>query len=213
MPSSKVTVALHTWLRLASQRIFPRFIFEVQPLPAWVAGDSVRLIAGIYQLPSTTIDSFRTRTQAILNGIYCVPLNLLKEEQNVDLARSTWIITGSNHSDLDALVYILQRQRGLVSQMIWPTAIIWMVRNMPVDALHCTTESWHCWSSVFSCLLQFSDSCSRLQEVMVMAITNAAQNGHSSARQKCFLQCLGRAIFLPRLSFLLDSFAPCHPPQ
>ena len=112
--------------------LFPDSVFEVQPLP--VAGDSVRLIAGIYQLPSTTIDSFRT--QALLNGIYCVPLNLLKQEQNVDLERSTWIITGSNHSDLDALVSILQRQRGLVSQMIWPTAIIQMVRNIPVDVLH-----------------------------------------------------------------------------
>ena len=208
MPSSKVTVALHTWLRLASQRIFPRFIFR-GTTTASLSGRGFCRVSCRYL--STPQHDYRLIAHS--GGIYCVPLNLLKEEQNVDLEPSTWIITGSNHSDLDALVSILQRQRGLVSQMIWPTAIIWMVRNMPVDALHCTTESWHCWSSVFSCLLQFSDSCSRLQEVMVMAITNAAQNGHSSARQKCFLQCLGRAIFLPRLSFLLDSFAPCHPPQ
>ena len=63
--------------------------------------------------------------------------NLLKEEhaQNVDLARSTWIITGPNPSDVDALVASLQpRRRGLFSQMIWPTAIVQMVRDM--DALH-----------------------------------------------------------------------------
>ena len=111
--------------------LFPASVFDVQPL----AGDSVRLVAGIYQLPSTTIESFRT--QALLNGIYCVPLNLPKEEhtQNVDLARSTWIITGPNPSDVDALVASLQpRRRGLFSKMIWPTAIVQMVRDM--DALH-----------------------------------------------------------------------------
>ena len=86
-------------------------IFGVQP------GDSVRLVAGIYQIPSTTIESFRTR--ALSNGSYCVPIKLPKEErlQHVDLARSSWIITGPNPSDVDALIAILQ-PRGLVSQIM-----------------------------------------------------------------------------------------------
>ena len=106
--------------------LLPASVFGVQP------GDSVRLIAGIYQLPSTTIDSFRTR--ALSNGIYCVPLDLLREEhtQKVDLAWSTWIITGPNPSDIDALVAILQPQR-IISQRR-PTTIMKMVRDM--DALH-----------------------------------------------------------------------------
>ena len=102
-----------------------------QPL----AGDSVRLVAGIYQLPRMTVESFRTR--ALSNGMYCVPLDLLKEKhtQNVDLTRSTWIITGSDPNDVDALVAILHPRQGLVSQMmIWPTAVKQMVRDM--DALH-----------------------------------------------------------------------------
>jgi hypothetical protein len=108
--------------------LLPASGFGVQP------GDSVRLVAGIYQIPSTTIESFRTR--ALSNGIYCVPLKLLKEErtQNVDLARSTWVITGPNPSDVDALVAILQL-RGLVRvSQIWLTTIVQMVKIM--DALH-----------------------------------------------------------------------------
>jgi len=107
--------------------LFP--VSRVQPL----AGDSVK-VAVICQLPNTTIESFRT--QAFSNGLYYVPLNpLLKEEhmQNVDLARSTWIITGPNPSYVDALAAILQPQRGLVSQ-IRLTEIIQMVKDM--DALH-----------------------------------------------------------------------------
>ena len=107
--------------------LFPASVFDVQPQ----GGDSVRLVGGIYQLPSTTVESFLS--QALSNGIYCVPLNHLKKEQNDDLARSTWIITGPNPSDVDSLVAILQPRKGLVSQMIWPTAIIQMVRGM--DAL------------------------------------------------------------------------------
>ena len=104
----------------------PASVFGVQP------GDSVRLVSSIYQVPSTTVNSLRTR--ALSNGNYCVPLKLLKEErmQNVDLARSTWIVTGPNPSDVDALVAILQ-QRGFVSQ-IRSTTIMQMVRDM--DALH-----------------------------------------------------------------------------
>ena len=47
-----------------------------------------------------------------------VPVKLLKEEcmQNVDLAWSTWIITGPKVSNVDALVAILH-PRGLVSQI------------------------------------------------------------------------------------------------
>ena len=131
MPSSKVTVALHTWLRLTSQRIFPRFIFR-GTTTASLSGRGFCRVSCRYL--STPQHDYRLIAHSGSN--YCVPLNLLKEEQNVDLEPSTWIITGSNHSDLDALVSILQRQRGLVSQMIWPTAIIQMVRNIPVDALH-----------------------------------------------------------------------------
>ena len=92
--------------------LHPDSVFGVQP------GDSTTLVAGIYQVPSTTVESFRTR--ALSNGIYCVPLNLVKEEeeerrsmQNVDLAQSTtWIITGPDPSDVDSLVAILQPARG-----------------------------------------------------------------------------------------------------
>ena len=107
----------------------PASVFCVQP------GDSVKLVAGIYEVPSTTVESLRIR--ALSNGIYCVPLELPKEEhmQNVDLAPSTWTIAGTNPSDVDALVAILQpRARGLVSQ-IRPTTIMQMVRD--VDALYC----------------------------------------------------------------------------
>lgn len=106
--------------------LFPASVFGVQP------GDSVGLVAGIYQVPSTTVESFRTR--ALSNGIYCVPLKLPKEERmrDVDLPRSTWIITGPNPSDVDALVAILQ-PRGLISQ-IPLTVIIQMARGM--YALH-----------------------------------------------------------------------------
>jgi hypothetical protein len=106
--------------------LFPSSVFGVQPL------DPVRLVAGIYQIPSTTIESFRTR--ALSNGIHCVPL---KEEhtgmQNVDLARSTWIITGPEPSDVDSLVATLQPPRGLVSES-QIRAVMQIVRDM--DALH-----------------------------------------------------------------------------
>ena len=114
--------------------LLPASVFGVQP------GDSATLVAGIYQVPSTTIESFRTR--ALSNGIYCVPLNLVKEEeeerrsmQNVDLAQSTtWIITGSDPSDVDALVAILQPARGPFSQIRAPTvtAIMQTARDMDV---------------------------------------------------------------------------------
>lgn len=84
--------------------LYPASVFGVRPGDS----ESVTLVAGIYQIPSTTIESFRAR--ALSNGVYCVPLNLPKEEhtQNVDLARSTWIITGPNPNDVDALVAILR---------------------------------------------------------------------------------------------------------
>ena len=111
--------------------LHPDSVFGVQP------DDSVKLVAGIYQVPSTTIESVRTRT--LSNGLYWVPLNLPKKEgenmQNVDLTTSTWIITGPEPSDVDALAAILQ-PRGLFSQ-IRLTEIVQMVRNM--DALDSRT--------------------------------------------------------------------------
>ena len=111
--------------------LLPTSVFGVQP------GDSVRLVAGIYQVPSTTIESFRIR--ALSNGIYCVPLKPLKEERMQNLTRSTWIITGPDPSDVDALVAILQ-PRGFVSQ-IRPTTILQMVLQLVrvMDALHYRT--------------------------------------------------------------------------
>lgn len=101
---------------------FPASVFGVQP------GDSVELVAGIYQVPSTTVQSLRIR--ALSNGIYCVPVEPVGEEriQNVD---STWIVTGPNINDVDALVSILQ-PRDPVSRI--PTTIMQMVRDM--NALH-----------------------------------------------------------------------------
>lgn len=101
--------------------LFPASVFGVQP------GDAVRLVASIYQVPTATVESLRTR--ALSNRIYCVPLEPKEEPmRNVD---STWIVTGPNINDVDALVSIL-RPREPVSQM--PTAIMRLVRGM--NALH-----------------------------------------------------------------------------
>lgn len=117
----------------ASAALSPASVFGAQP------GDSVRLVAGIYELPSTTVKSFRTR--ALSNGIYCVPIEPLRESfsegriQNVDLPPSTWVVTGPMFSDVDALVATL-RPRGLVWRIsqIRPTTIMQVVRDL--DALH-----------------------------------------------------------------------------
>ena len=108
----------------------PASVFDVQP------GDFVRLVAGIYQVPSMTAESFRTR--ALSKGIYCVPLQKVPKEervQNVDLPRLTWIVMGPNPSDVDAFAAILQ-PRGFVSLLsqIRPAAFIQLVRVM--DGLH-----------------------------------------------------------------------------
>ena len=93
-------------------------------------GDSVRLVAGIYEIPNTTVKAFRS--QALSNGIYCVPIEPLKKEeekeeymqmqQNVDSlppsTTTTWIVTGPRFNDVDVLVAVLQ-SRGLVWQLLW----------------------------------------------------------------------------------------------
>jgi hypothetical protein len=101
--------------------LYPASVFGVQPGD----DDSVNLVAGIYQVPSTTVESLRTR--ALSNGIYCVPLKeklLLKEEEEVeersmqnDDSDLTWIITGPDPSDVDALVAILQPPPRGIMQM------------------------------------------------------------------------------------------------
>jgi len=118
--------------------IHPDSVFGIHP------DDSVELIAGIYQVPNTTIESFRTRARS--NDIHCVPLNLPTKKlnlpkkgentRNVDLTQSsTWIITGPDSSNVDTLVAFLQ-PRGLFSQ-IRLTEIMQMVRD--VDTLDSRT--------------------------------------------------------------------------
>ncbi|KAF8806263.1 hypothetical protein BYT27DRAFT_6646338 [Phlegmacium glaucopus] len=118
-----------------SAPLSPASVFGVQP------EGSVKLVACIYELPSTSVKSMRAR--ALSNGIYSVPVEPLSgpsssEEsmQNINLSPpSTWIVTGPKFSDVDALVAVL-RPRGLVWRIsqIRLTAITQMVRDL--DALH-----------------------------------------------------------------------------
>lgn len=105
----------------------PPSLFDAQP-------DSARCVAVIYQIPTTTVESYRTR--ALSNGIYCVPIegplkeNILDERmEDDDLEPSTWIVTGPRCSDVDTLVAIL-RPRGLFWRIlhVWPTAMMQVIR-------------------------------------------------------------------------------------
>ena len=116
------------------------FVAPAAPSPASVfgtrLGDSVRLVAGIYEVSNTIIKPVRAR--ALSNGIYCVPIEPLtgssseERTQDVDMSLSTWLVTGPKITDVDALVANLQPRRNV--WWIRPIAIMQKVRHS--DALH-----------------------------------------------------------------------------
>jgi len=131
------------WSRPSSTQLHRRVLKAQSSVFGAQPGDSVRWVAGIYQIPTTTVESYRTR--ALSNGIYCVPIegplkgNIPEARMELDdeLEPSTWIVTGSRYSDVDALVAILQ-PRGLVWRIlhVWPTAIMQVVPIRDMDVLH-----------------------------------------------------------------------------